>query len=94
MPIIITKIPFLHSFEKKRDKDIDGEEYGAYLPINQSLGNFESQILPVKVFEHFINKASNIVVRECGCRLQYDCQEFAFRNAISSGVSCSKHLHS
>ncbi len=73
-PLVITKIPVLRTLQKKRDIEVDGEEYGAYIPINQSLGTFNSQILPYKVFEHFIEKASNIVIHKCMCRDHYKCK--------------------
>ena len=51
------------------------EEFGVYVPINQSLGTYESKVIPYKVFEHFIEKASHIVVMDyCGCRRFNDCQ--------------------
>ena len=52
------------------------EEFGAYVPINKSLGTYESKVIPYKVFEHFIEKASNIVVQKyCGCRHFNACQD-------------------
>ena len=63
-PLVITKIPILRTLQKQRDIEVDGEEYGAYIPINQSLGTYVNQILPVKVLEHFIDKASNIVIHK------------------------------
>lgn len=51
------------------------EEYGAYIPINQSLGKYENQVIPYVVFKHFIEKASNIVLINCGCRVFNDCQD-------------------
>lgn len=73
-PLVITKIPFLRSFEKKRDVEVEGEEYAAYIPINISMGPFENEVVPLQVFEHFINKASHIVIHKCGCREHYKCK--------------------
>ncbi|MCP4762684.1 MAG: 4Fe-4S dicluster domain-containing protein [archaeon] len=73
-PLVITKIPMLRVLIPERDNEVEGEEYGAYIPINQSLGTFDSQILPYKVFEHFIEKASNIVIHKCMCRHYYKCK--------------------
>lgn len=51
------------------------EEFGAYVPINKSLGTYESKVIPYKVFEHFIEKSSHIVLMDyCGCRKFNDCQ--------------------
>jgi len=52
------------------------EEYGVYVPINKNLGTYENKVIPYKVFEHFIEKASNIVVQKyCGCRHFNACQD-------------------
>ncbi|MHA2473147.1 MAG: ATP-binding protein [Promethearchaeota archaeon] len=40
-----------------------------------TLGDFESVPVPYKVFEYFINKASNIVLRTCPCRERYECKD-------------------
>jgi len=57
----------------EEEKD-DRENYGNYVPVNLPMGDFESEVVPYKVFEHFINKASNIVLRTCPCRERWDCQ--------------------
>jgi UDP-glucose 4-epimerase len=60
---------------KEEIKEEKPEEYGSYIPVNLSTGEYENQVIPLKVFEHFIEKASNIVVCECLCRIRYDCQD-------------------
>ena len=77
-PLVITKIPFLRSFEKQRDEEVDGEEYGAYIPINLSVGKYENDVIPYMVFDHFIEKASNIVIHKCGCREHYKCEKHPY----------------
>ena len=48
------------------------------IPINQALGKFNSQIMPVAVVEHFINKASHIFLYDlCPCRVTQDCDHFS-----------------
>ena len=74
-PLVITKIPILRTLRKERDIDVDGEEYGAFIPINKSLGPTVSQVLPVMLLEHFIDKASNVVFHKCMCRENYKCQD-------------------
>ena len=72
-PFMLSKLPMFRDWTKKyvvREK-----EFGAYIPINKSLGTFENQILPVKIFKHFIDKACNIVVRDCPCRVNNDCKD-------------------
>jgi UDP-glucose 4-epimerase len=58
--------------ENKKD---ERENYGHYIPVDLPMGDFENDVVPYKVFEHFINKASNIVVRTCPCRERWDCQD-------------------
>ena len=72
-PYIISKIPmFRNILEEGGGGD---NNYGVYVPINQSLGNYENQIIPLKIFKHFIDKASHIVMEDlCGCRLIKECQ--------------------
>lgn len=71
-PFMFSKFPMFREWTKKRTEG--AKEFGAYIPINKSLGTFESVILPVKVFKHFIDKASNIVVRDCPCRVSLKCE--------------------
>jgi UDP-glucose 4-epimerase len=78
----IMKLPFFRALllkpptetpsEEKKDKR---ENYGHYIPVNLPMGDFEGEAVPYKVFEHFINKASNIVLRTCPCRERWDCQK-------------------
>lgn len=81
----LIKIPFFRAImlrspatsptdENLKDKR---ENYGHYIPVNLPMGDFEQEIVPYKVFEHFINKASNIVLRTCPCRESWDCQNHA-----------------
>ena len=72
-PFLFSKLPMFREWTKKHFDD--EREIGAYLPINQSLKTFENQVLPMKVFEHFIDKACNIVVRDCPCRVHNDCED-------------------
>ena len=46
------------------------------IPVNKSLGTFENQVLPLKVTEYFINKASYIfLMNYCPCRKDNNCKE-------------------
>jgi UDP-glucose 4-epimerase len=60
--------------EAAKKRSAGEEEFGAYIPINKNLGTYENQVIPYVVFKHFIEKASNIVLINCGCRLFNDCQ--------------------
>jgi UDP-glucose 4-epimerase len=72
-PFIITRLPI---FREIVDKWYDPKTTdGSYLPINESLGSFDEKVLPIKVLEHFINKAKNFLMfHYCGCRVYNNCQ--------------------
>ncbi|MHA2290039.1 MAG: DUF362 domain-containing protein [Promethearchaeota archaeon] len=78
-PFIITKLPMFRSIMYSEEREVhrkEGKQYGSFVPINQSLGEFGSEILPVKVFKHFFDKASHIVfLTNCACRVHGDCQD-------------------
>lgn len=72
-PFNLLKLP---PFQRGMNLISKKEEFGAYVPINKSLGTYENKVIAYKVFEHFINKASNIVLMDyCGCRKFNDCQD-------------------
>ena len=71
-PFNLLKLP---PFQRGMNLISKKEEFGVYVPINKNLGSYESKVIPYKVFEHFIEKASNIVLMDyCGCRKFNDCQ--------------------
>ncbi|MHA1355505.1 MAG: 4Fe-4S binding protein [Candidatus Heimdallarchaeota archaeon] len=77
----IAKFPFYRELSNVQigpqveDEEKDTREnYGHYIPVNLPLGDFENVAVPYKVFEYFINKASNIVLRTCPCRERYECK--------------------
>ncbi|MHA1489740.1 MAG: DUF362 domain-containing protein [Promethearchaeota archaeon] len=73
-PFILSKLPIFRNLLTTR---ITENDIGFYIPINESLGTFEKKVLPVKVFKHFIEKASNILLmNECPCRVYNDCQDY------------------
>ena len=76
-PSVLTKLPMFRNY---RNSDAlnsrESRGFGAYIPINKSLGEYENTIIPMKVFEHFINKAANIVMEDvCGCRHYRECKD-------------------
>ncbi|MHA2473148.1 MAG: 4Fe-4S dicluster domain-containing protein [Promethearchaeota archaeon] len=73
-PMMFNKLPMFKNLRIGMDEE-DKNQYGAYIPINRSLGAFENQILPGKIFKYFIDKASHIVVRDCGCREAFKCSD-------------------
>jgi UDP-glucose 4-epimerase len=77
-PALLEKLPMFRSITRIKGEfpKNDNEEYGSYIPINQSLGTTENEILPTKVFENFFSKASNIVMlNDCPCRVYEGCED-------------------
>ncbi|MHA1979889.1 MAG: DUF362 domain-containing protein [Promethearchaeota archaeon] len=74
-PYTITRLPiFRIIIEKWYDPKVAD---ASYIPINDSLGQFEEKVLPLKVLEYFINKAEHLLLcHSCGCRVYNDCQEY------------------
>jgi len=72
-PYILSKLPIIRNFVRQRMME---EDYGTYIPINKSLGEFTNIVIPYKVFKHFIEKASHIVMMtDCPCRTFNNCQD-------------------
>jgi len=77
----LVKLPFFRELLRnsaaepptEENKD-ERENYGHYISVNLPMGDLENEVVPYKVFEHFINKASNIVLRTCPCRERGECQ--------------------
>ena len=68
----MSKIPI---FRKLVTQRISENDFGAFIPINKALGTYENQVIPLKVFKHFIDKASNIVkMTDCPCRTHHECK--------------------
>lgn len=76
-PFILSKFPMFRKIRGNVESYNRKEEnYGSYIPINQSLGTFEEQVLPFKVFKHFFDNASHIVViNQCMCREVNECKD-------------------
>ena len=76
-PFIIGKFPMFRKIRGNMESYTKKEEnYGSYIPINQFLGTFEEQVLPLKVFKHFFDNASHIVViNSCMCRDVNECKD-------------------
>ncbi|MCP4757213.1 MAG: 4Fe-4S dicluster domain-containing protein [Proteobacteria bacterium] len=72
-PFVLSKLPVLRNLVTQR---VGEGDFGAYIPINQSLGTVQNEIIPYKIFKHFIDKASNIVMlKDCPCRVFNNCQD-------------------
>ena len=53
-----------------------GDSTTVYIPINQDLGRFNNEILPIAVVEYFINKSEHIFLYDdCPCRVAQGCRK-------------------
>lgn len=81
--VALSKIPAFRTMNIRRSQEEEEEKkdvrenWGGYIPVNIPLGEFENVVVPYKVFESFINKASNIILRTCPCRERGECQDHA-----------------
>jgi len=77
---ILSKLPFTRAIYDRKpiteQKEVR-ENFGGYVPVNLSLGDYENIVVPHEVFKHFIDKASNIILRTCPCRERGECQDHA-----------------
>jgi len=70
---LVTKIPPFRPLVEKTQGT--GHSTTVVIPINQSLGTYNNQILPIAVVEYFINKTSHIFLYDvCPCREMRNCQ--------------------
>lgn len=47
------------------------------IPINESLGTYENQLIPLAVLEYFVNKASHVYIfSQCPCRVLANCKNY------------------
>jgi UDP-glucose 4-epimerase len=73
-PSVLTRLPLFREIAVKHSEPENVK--GSYIPINTSLGNFENQLMPEKMLEHFIKKANHFYVQTvCLCRVYRDCQD-------------------
>jgi len=79
--IAITRFPFYRALnnlqigpQSEEEVKDTRENYGHYIPIDLPIGDYENVPVPYKVLEHFIDKASNIILRTCPCRERYECK--------------------
>jgi UDP-glucose 4-epimerase len=74
-PFFLGKLPIFRKLRGDTSREVMEKFYGSYIPINKSLGTFENQVIPYKVFKHFIDRADGIVLQDiCGCRLINECE--------------------
>ena len=71
----LTKLPVLKQKhrKKKHPRGFDVEACQA-IPVNLKVGDYEIGTIPLKLMDHFIDKAGTIVIMQCPCRIAMDCK--------------------
>ena len=72
----IKRLPILRQKHIKKNHPRGLEvEAGLAIPVNLKVGNYETEAIPLKIMDYFIEKAGTIAITQCGCRLVADCKK-------------------
>lgn len=71
----LTRLPILKQLHRKKHypRGFDTEA-AQYIPVNLKVGDYGSEVIPLKLMDYFIEKAGTIVIRDCPCRVTNDCK--------------------
>ena len=73
----LTKLPILKQIYRKKHHPRGYDVQAAQIiPMNLQIGDYESEVIPLKLMDHFIDKAGTIVLVQCPCRVTADCQNY------------------
>jgi NAD-dependent dihydropyrimidine dehydrogenase PreA subunit len=71
----LTRLPILKQRNRKKENPRGFDvEAAQYVPVNLRVGDYESEVIPLKLMDHFIDKAGTIVLVQCPCRVTNDCK--------------------
>lgn len=71
----LTRLPILKQLYRKKEYPRGFDVNAAQIiPMNLRLGDYESEVIPLRLMDYFIEKAGTIVLRDCPCRVTNDCQ--------------------
>jgi NAD-dependent dihydropyrimidine dehydrogenase PreA subunit len=71
----LTKLPIIKQiFRKKHHPRGFDVEAAQIIPMNLNVGDYENEAVPLKLMDHFIEKAGTIVLMSCPCRNTNNCQ--------------------
>jgi len=71
----LTRLPILKQAYRKKHHPRGFEvEAAQYIPMNLSVGDYETEVIPLKLMDHFIEKAGTIVLIQCPCRVTAGCK--------------------
>jgi len=71
----LTRLPILKQRHRKKEHPRGFDvEAAQHIPVNLRVGDYESEVIPLKLMDHFIEKAGTIVLMQCPCRVGIDCK--------------------
>ena len=71
----LTRLPILKQIYRKKEHPRGYDvEAAQILPINLKVGDYESEVIPLKLMDYFIDKAGTIVLVQCPCRVTAGCK--------------------
>lgn len=71
----LKRLPILKQRHRKKYYPRGFEVQAAqYIPVNLNVGNYESEVIPLKLLDYFIEKAGTIALIQCPCRVTNNCQ--------------------
>ncbi len=71
----LTRLPILKQrFRKKHHPRGFDVEAAQTIPMNLSMGDYETEVIPLKLMDYFIEKAGTIVLIQCPCRVTAGCK--------------------
>lgn len=71
----LIRVPILKQLYRKKHHPRGFDvEAGQVVPVNLKVGDYDSEIIPLKLIDYFIEKAGTIVIVQCPCRVTNDCQ--------------------
>ncbi len=71
----LTKLPILKQrYRKKHHPRGYDVEAAQIIPMNLNVGDYESDAIPLKLMDYFIDKAGTIVLVQCPCRVTAGCK--------------------
>ncbi|MHA1328194.1 MAG: ATP-binding protein [Promethearchaeota archaeon] len=73
----IIRLPIIKQLYRKKHFPRGFDTQAAQIiPINLNVGNYQSEAVPLKLMDYFIEKAGTIVLRDCPCRVTNNCQNY------------------
>jgi UDP-glucose 4-epimerase len=70
----ITKLPIIKQrYRKKHHPRGYDVQAAQIIPVNLRVGDYDNEVIPLKLMDHFIDKAGTIVLVQCPCRKTVGC---------------------